>query len=453
MAGSFGALGADISALQINPAGMGRFSTSKTSISFNNSILTNSATYNGTVVNSSENKFSLAAAGVVFTTDLSTSNDGRKYGQLTLGYTRLKNFANRKRYEGENFYSLLDVFANSGYGIDPAYIFELRPFTTGLAYDVFALNYDPSGEQYYSLLTLGDMYHEREIITDGGIGEFHIGYSENYMDVLYYGASIGVRRVNYEESYSHHEELLDTVGTSLMSFNYLYDQSTEGTGFNLKLGLIYLPTDQYRIGLSFESPTVFTLEDKWTADMTALHDDGLKYVEPEYVPEGTFQYRLKTPMKIRTSFAYILGMRGAINLDLELSRLVAGKLRPANSNEYNASQYDFKYENDAVREQYRTIVNTRLGIEYMIFSGFFVRGGIAILPQPYKNKDISSITRPNMTYAAGIGWENRLLSLNLGYRLLEMNSEYYAFDPSKVENRTVFNTNAHNLVFTASFKF
>src|SRR5690554_1856445 len=61
MAGSFGGLGADISAIQINPAGMGRFSSSKLAMSFNNSIIKNNAKYNDIQTLSSHNKFTLSS--------------------------------------------------------------------------------------------------------------------------------------------------------------------------------------------------------------------------------------------------------------------------------------------------------------------------------------------------------------------------------------------------------
>jgi len=451
MAGSFGALGADFSAIQINPAGMGRFSTSNLSLSFNNSSINNEAIYNNTITNSGRNNFTVGSAGAVFTTDLSESNSGRKYSQFSIGYTRLKNFTNTKRYEGQNFHSLLDVFANSGKGIDPEFIFDDRPFTTGLAYDVFALDYDKSNFEYVSRLTSGDMYHNREINTDGGIGEFHIGYSENYMNKFYYGGSIGIRRVNYEENYNHNERLLDTVGTTLRYFDYSYEQITKGTGFNLKLGILYLFSEQFRVGLAFESPTIIALEDEWTADMTAMHNDGLRFVESEFVPKGNFEYRIKTPMKLRGSFAYVIGMRGAVNVDLEMSRLPGGRLMPASTLE-NTNSYTFDNQNSEVRIQYRTILNTRIGMEYMVYTDIFLRGGLAVLPQPFK-KELGNLTTPNMTYSAGIGWDNKYLSIDLSYRLLQLRSEYYAFDPTKIENRTEFNINVHNVVLSARLKF
>src|SRR5690554_4460512 len=57
MACSFGGLGADISVMQINPAGMGRFSSSRVAVSFNNSVMSNQTTYNGRESASNHNKF------------------------------------------------------------------------------------------------------------------------------------------------------------------------------------------------------------------------------------------------------------------------------------------------------------------------------------------------------------------------------------------------------------
>lgn len=451
MAGSFGALGADFSAIQINPASMGRFSSSHASFSFNNTIVQTTGLYNDVQTQSRNNSFKISNAGAVITNDISARNDGRLFNQITVGYTRLKNFDYNRKYEGQNYYSLLDVFANIGYGIDPADIYSQRPFTTGLAYDTYALDFDPSTGEYVSRLTPGDMYHNREINTSGGIGEFHIGYSENYMNKLYYGVSLGIRRFKYEEDYVHTETLLDTTGVSLRSFDYIHNLSIKGTGYNLKLGLLYLPSDFFRIGFAFESPTIVGLEDNWRANMTATHNYGVESVPEEFVPEGRFEYQLKTPMKLRGSFAYILNYRGAINVDIEMARYNAGKLRPEGG-AFNTQGYNFAVENQEVQNQFRTVLNTRIGFEYMIIKDVFVRAGYALLPQPYK-KSIGNLNKPNQTFAGGLGWSINNINLDLSYRQLRLNSEYYAFDPSKSENRTEFTSVLHNIVFTFSLKF
>ena len=449
MAGSFGALGADFSSIQVNPAGMARFSGSQFSFSLTNTFVSTNGLYNGVSTVERNNNIKPGVIGFVFTSDASNENRGTMYRQLSIGYTRLKSFDFHQRYEGQNFYSLLDVFANMGYGISPDFIYDDRPFTTGLAYDVFALDYNPSTTEYESRLTAGDMYHNREINTSGGIGEFHIGYSENYMNQLYYGASIGIRRIRYNEAYNHNERLLDTVGVSLREFDYMYTQETAGTGFNLKAGVIYLPVDHVRMGLSFESATFANLEDTWSADMTARHDFGELSINPEFLFEGRYSYRVRTPMKLRSSFAYIFNYQGAINIDFEFVDLKRGRL---NSSLEDFSGYDFSTENSEVNVQFRSIVNTRIGIEYMLLRDFFVRGGYAFLPQPFK-KSIGNITTPNQTFALGVGWKIKNFNLDFGYRLLNLNYDYYGFDPSQLENRTTFKSWMHNVMFTFSSSF
>ncbi|MGM0478735.1 MAG: OmpP1/FadL family transporter [Bacteroidota bacterium] len=449
MAGAFGALGADMSVAQINPAGLGRYSRSDAAISFNNTTVSTVGNFNGTSTRAQENSFVINNAGIVITTDLSGENRGRKYGQFSLIYNRLKNFNQTEQYEGQNFYSLLDVFAQMGSGISPDFIYNSRPFTTGLAYDVFALDHNASSGEYESRLTSGDMYHNRKTTKDGNMGEFTIGYSENYMNQLYYGLNIGFRSVNYNESYNHQERLLDTTGVSLRSFNYLYEQQTQGLGVNLKLGMLYLPDHKWRFGFAYESPTIMALTDEWSSDMTAMHQDGLKEIESQYVPTGEFSYQIRTPMKIRGSAAYIIGMRGAINVDLELARFGRGLLRSEDPGMVGA--YNFSVENQEVDNQFRTVLNTRIGLEYMIIPDFYIRGGYALLPQPYE-PDVGHTMRPNQTYAMGLGWENEHIRLDLSYRNVQRDYDFYAFDPSKSENKTTYSSVTHNVVVSFSLK-
>jgi hypothetical protein len=451
MAGSFGALGADISSALINPAGLGRYSKSDFAVSFSSSSNSTTGIYNGTTVSEKSNRLHLNNIGFVFTNDLSKTNSGRKYGQFTIAYNRLQNFNSVKRYEGQNFYSLLDVFGNIGQGISPETIYDQRPFTTGLAYDVFALDYDQATGSYISRLTLGDNYHNRQINTEGGMGEFSIGYSENYMNKLYYGFNVGIRTINYNEDYVHEETLLEPDETTLRSFEYRYGLNTGGTGFNLKLGLLYLPTNNIRLGLAYESPTIFNLSDSWTANMTATHDYGVESINPIDVPEGEFDYRMITPMKVRGSFAYIINLRGAINVDFEVARFGQGSLRPSSSNNL-FNPYDFSFENAEVSNQYRTVLNTRVGAEYMILRDIYLRGGLALLPQPFK-RDLNSNLSMNYILSGGIGYETDLIRVDLALRHLSLDSNYFSFDPSKIENRTVFKTTVNNVTFSFAYKF
>jgi long-subunit fatty acid transport protein len=449
MAGSFGALGADFSAIQINPAGMGRFSSSQFSFSMNSIATRTSSIYNGT--ESSAGNFNLkpGVVGFVLTSDASTENTGTLFRQISLGYTRLKSFDLERHYEGQNFNSILDVFANMGYGIDPMFIYDALPQTTGLAYDVYALDFNDITGEYIPRLTAGDMYHNRTISTTGGIGEFHIGYSENHMNNLYYGVSLGIRRIRYNEFYRHNEVLLEPQGVSLREFDYMHTLRTEGRGFNLKAGILYLPSDEFRIGFAFESPTVLQLRDNWFADMTAEHDFGSLSIPSQFILEQQFLYRMRTPMKLRPSAAIILNGRGALNLDLEYVNFGRGRLLQHREEPFI---YNFSVENSEAAFQFRPVINTRIGFEYMIARDVFFRAGYALLPQPF-DKSIGNVTTPNQTFATGLGLKINKWTLDLGYRGLNVHSNYFAFDPSKPENGATFNTWFHSFVVSISSRF
>ena len=452
MAGSFGALGADFSAIQINPGGMGRFSSSQFSIALNNNVINTTGIYNDVEGTASENSFKPSAIGVVFTNDASSENKGKVFRQFSLGYTRSTNFDQTKYYEGQNFNSLLDVFANDGAGIplENNQIFNERRFTTGLGLDTETIFYDSENITYYPNLTSGDMYHERTIKTSGGISEYHIGLSENYMNQLYYGGSIGIRRINYEENIMHTETLLEPEGVSLNSFNYMFNLSTKGWGYNLKLGLIYLPKEDLRLGFSFESPSIINLTDEYNANMIGYHEFGTAPVPQQFIPRGEFGYRLRTPMKIRGSLAYIFDNRGSINFDLEFVNYPGARLRAAPSGMYGS--YAFEFENMEIRNQYRPVFNLRIGTEYLISKEIFLRGGFALLPQPFSS-EIENISEINKTFAVGIGWERNNIMVDLSYRAVNINTDYFAFDPSQEANRTLFRTWSNIFTLSTSFRF
>ena len=80
MGGAFGALGADLSAGQINPAAMGRFSSSQVSLSLGPQIYVSDADFQGQLSETSRTSFSVPNFGVVFTNDISNRNKGDLVG-------------------------------------------------------------------------------------------------------------------------------------------------------------------------------------------------------------------------------------------------------------------------------------------------------------------------------------------------------------------------------------
>lgn len=442
MGGSFGALGADIGCARINPAGFGRYSSSQFSFGLSQVSVMNRTDFQGTSTDSRKNRVRLANIGIVLTQDLSADREGFLYQQFGFGYTSVANFSNTVTYTGQQYESLLDGFAAQAQGIDPADLQELYPFSTSLAYETYAIDYD--GTNYIPRLTDNDLVHTRTITTTGGINELHFSYSANYLNRLYLGANIGFQFLRYTEQTEHNEVLIDTAGVSLRSFDYLYDLKTAGSGTNIKIGAIYLPSEAFRIGLALHSPTFFELTDDWSADMTATHDNGI--IESPFHPTGNYKYRMRTPARIIGSMAYVFGTNGCVNLDLEYLDYRWAHFKTTTDDLYPA--YDYEIENEAADNRFTQALNMRIGAEYVIRTIFFIRGGFGYLPKGDKAL-LDYGGKADYLYSGGVGIRLSNWTLDAAFRSLIQTHAYTAFPGSVADIRT----NQQFIVLNAQYKF
>ncbi len=437
MAGSFGGIGANFGCSQINPAGFARYSSSQAGMAFGVTNTKNSSEFNGTTTDTSKTSVKLSNLGIVFVNDISEERGGFLYSQFGFGYNRIENFTYNTSYQGRQNASLLDGFTADGNGIDPQFLQEYRPFSTHLAYESYLIDFDPSTTSYYSQLTLGDLYHERNTTYKGGINEWFVSFSGNYLNKLYVGGNIGIRTFNYKENYKHSETLLDTVGTSLRSFDYLYNLSIKGTGGNIKLGFIYLPTNNTRIGLAFHTPTFVEMEDNWTANMVGYFNDSTTFIHTDLVPSANYKYKVRTPTRLVGSFAYIFDTYGCINVDLEYVNYRSAKFKGVSSSDNQF--YSFEDENKAAKEVFKPALNIRVGGELVIATAFFVRGGFAYYPTAFK-PEIKAELDNQKIYSAGLGYRQSNFVIDVAYKTTGYKRNFYAFEGSQTTISTLVNT-------------
>lgn len=445
MSGSFGALGADLGSARINPAGFARYSSSQFSFGLNTVTASNKAEFRGNTDQESATKFRLANTGLVITTDKSGNRGGFLYQQFGIGYNGVANFGNKWSYSGRQFESLLDGFASQATGVAPEQLATYFPFSTSLAYETYAIDDDGTGN-YYPRLTSGDMLHKRTVTTRGGLNELFLSYSANYLNKLYLGANVGFQFLRYKELTEHHEDLIDTVGVSLRSFDYTYDLGTSGSGTNLKLGVIYLPVDWIRIGLAYHTPTFFELTDKWTADMVATHDSGVLTVPPSLKPYGNYKYKLRTPARMIASFAMIFGTKGCVNVDVEY--LDYRKANFKSTNDQNYPSYNYAAENQAAKERFTNVLNIRAGGEYVINTIYFLRAGYGFFPKG-DTALYSYGGRFDQQVSCGAGIRFNSWTIDFALRRLTQTRQYTAFPGSTADIRT----NNLYIVFNAQVKF
>ncbi|MBC9813293.1 hypothetical protein H9Y05_12515 [Crocinitomicaceae bacterium CZZ-1] len=446
MGGAFGALGADISSVQVNPAGLGRFSSSQFSLSLSPTINSTNASFMGTDTKTVKTSFSVPSFGVVLTKDLSSRNKGDMYSQFAFGMNRVAHYNQRTVIEGVQFPSLLDNFIGQANGYYPEELSQFFPFSTSLAYESYTIDYDSISNSYTSYLNAGDMKMKREIATRGGINEFFLSYSRNRMNRLYYGFALNIRTYNYTESYVHSEDLTVT-DPDFNGFDYEYTLRTKGTGVNLKLGAIYLITDGFRIGASFHTPTYIGMEDKWTATMTGRFKEGNYSVPEQLVPEAQYKYRMITPLRAVVSASYVIGMNAVISGDVEYTGYNMGRLRSTTDVTYEP--YDFDIENADAKARLTNALNYRLGAEFNIQQKFFLRAGFALYGNAYKKSE-NIDPKPDISYSGGLGYKIGRFSIDVAYVNRNMQRTYYSFLGSNVANTRLSN---NSVIISASIRF
>src|SRR5690554_4471460 len=118
MGGAFGALGGDVSSLQINPAGSALFNYNNFSITGNLQIQKNKSNYLGRLTEANESDFDLPSFGAVFVVDSKNENQSLKKISIGLGYQTNARFNDRRFSSGISNQSVTNYFldhANFGF--------------------------------------------------------------------------------------------------------------------------------------------------------------------------------------------------------------------------------------------------------------------------------------------------------------------------------------------------
>lgn len=439
MGGAFGALGADISGLSYNPAGIAMYK--RTEFTFTPSIynMSTKSTYNGSAASDSRLNFNFGNIGLVASYTRPESDEpGWVNTNFAFGYNRTNNFHNNISITGANAKSsLLDTYLASAEGLDPD---DLDPFGDRLAFDTYLIDSVPNNPgMYYSAVPFAGTQQSKTIETSGSMGETFISFGGNYSNKLYIGATFGFDNVRYSEQSTYEErDHMDTIpGFTHFAFNQ--DITTRGTGFNFKFGMIFRPSDWMRIGGAVHTPTFFNLHDEYNYSMNSEYDNGNTYEAQS--PSGSFDYQITTPMRAIGSIAFIIAKKGLLSADYEYVDYSAASL--------HSSPNVFFDANNSVAQNYTAAGNIRVGTEWRL-DPFSFRAGYALYGSPYKaglNNDVS-----RTSYTAGIGIRENGYFIDFAYVLTQYSEQYYLYDKS-LTNAATNDLTASSFLITLGFKY
>ena len=436
MGGAMEALGADISTIGTNPAGIGMFRKGMASVSFG----VNSQQDAPDMFGASKTKMSFDQAGFVYSmrTDVdSWINFGFNFHKGT-NFNYILGTADRLNHASQN--KLTYVKAKNGL---------LYPVSgTGIPYwnesyascsqldDIYArnLNYDNRDNTWYYGEATG---YTMERNQKGYISHYDINLSGNIHNKMYLGLTIGLQDVNYKHYGEYSESLIGPDGGYTLTVSD--DRIIDGTGVNLKAGIILRPIEEsaFRIGAYVHTPTWYDLK---TSNQTIV-SDGRNHVSSN----ESYDFKLYTPWKFGLSVGHTIGTQLALGATFEYADYGSLDTRYNTGRVYDGwGGYEDSESDDVMNrhteETLKGVATLKLGAEFRPDPALAVRLGYNYVSPMYKAEGFKdgSLCTDGTYYATTTDYTNwkatNRITCGLGYKAGRMNFDVaYQYSATKGE--------------------
>ncbi|TYB69056.1 transporter [Bizionia saleffrena] len=448
LSGAFGALGGDLSAITINPAGSAVFLKSYAAITLGNTNTKNETSYFNGRNSSSNSNFNIQQAGGVF---VFQNNSGSPWKTISLAvaYENTKNYEDDWMSNGINTRSIDSYFLNNAQGLRLDEISALPGESTSdayseigsaygyqnqqafLGYDSFILEpntNDDDNTGYTSNIAGGTFNQEYSYAATGYNGKVAFNLGTQYGENVYLGLNLNSHFLNYERSTFLYEQN-NNAGSIVNQVGFENNMSVTGSGFSFQLGSIFKLTEEFRVGLSYNSPKWMSIEEQTTQYLETVRDEAgsnvLKVIDPRIL--NVFEeYKLQTPGKITGSLAYVFGTKGLISFDYSRKDYANTKFKPT-SDSY------FRAQNAIIENQLTAASTYRVGGEYKL-NRFSLRGGYRFEDSPYANGETVGDLNG---YSIGLGYNFGNLNLDLTFDQSQQDNNYQLYNSGLVDSAAI----------------
>jgi len=401
MSGAYGAVGGDLSAVDVNPAGMAIFNDNAASISLNTNYNSNSNNFYNTTSKYKFSNLNFAQAGALMIFE--TGND--TWNKFAVGInTSLSNtFNNSVSITGNNH----------------------------ISNESFFLNPDPNADLYNNV-----EYQESNSFTYGDNTKTTFFVSSKINDKFYLGLSIISNYVDYGQEV-HIDEVNKDVNDNTFHgrLNQYLDVYGYGIGFNV--GMIAKPTKSLRLGLSYQTPSWYVLSEEFSENM-GVYLSNADVNQPDNI-DYIFDYNLRTPSKLTGSIAYIFNKKGLLSMDYTYKNYSNAKLSPT-------SEFEGEYHNNEnINNNYQAVNTINVGGEYRLKIAS-LRAGYHFENNPYKDNT------ENVTgFSLGFGFKTGDLSkLDFSFNQLnDFEKSYFLNAPNSINSAN--KTNKFTLTYSMIF--
>lgn len=438
MGGSMSALGADLSTMSTNPAGIAMFRSNDFSFTGALDVNTNKSVYEGSKSSTVRSNAYIGNTSFVIASEREDSD--LQFLNFGFGYRHKNNLSGAfDMYGASNGYSQQYVFEN----LYNSKQFDYLNIKSSM-YDTFSYSwlpllaadaglYDETGENFLTYPDTMLVWAPNELAfyeeTRGGVHAIDFNLSANIKDRVYLGATIGISVVDYNR-YTEYREIYGRDIYVLENNLFL-----DGTGFDIKLGAIIRPFkySPFKVGLALHTPTWYSLNQSSSASI--LGPSGIRYsTTDKELFDGVLSTNssFRTPWRVNASMGYTFGTYLALNAEYEYVDYTKGKF-VGNGKLVKAQNEEIVYNMQAQH-------NVRVGAEVNI-SGFAVRAGYNYSTAPflqgaYKELYNAAVTETSTDYmnrfgknvaTFGFGYRGSLCYWDFAYKLDIQKAEFYPF--------------------------
>lgn len=455
MGGAMEALGADISTISSNPAGIGLFRHSTSSVS--GGIVTQSDV--PSFAEGSNTHASLDQIGFVY----SMKTNKNSYLNFAFNYHKDKNFNHILAVAGnlggkasQNALSYNKAIIDDGDGFSYLNLEDTKNGLMGRDYytsqldNLYYNNFivDNTGSHGYNFAN--DYILNRKM--SGYIGSYDFNISGNINNRVFVGITFGIKDVNYKAYGEYTEDLVNLDDVSIGSVTVKDSRRIDGTGFDVKAGVIFRPIDNspFRVGLYVHTPTWYdlTTENYTTlANRTSIltgYNDG-------WTTRAAYDFKLYTPWKFGISLGHTVGNILALGATYEYSDY--GKMDTrVNDGGYYDYWYGGYYEtsssdevmNSHTERTLKGVSTLKLGLEYKPVADIAFRIGYNYVSPMYREgsyKDVSldsygtnySTTtdytnwKSTNRFTLGVGYNINKFSIDFAYQYSAQKGDFSPF--------------------------
>ncbi len=501
MGGALEALGADISTMSTNPAGIGLFrhSTFQTSLSV---VSQQDAVKFG---ETGKTHLSFDQAGFVYSSQV----DRRSFVNIGFNYHKSRNFnqilsaANSLRrgslnqvgfakYDKDNVnrggYNLdwnvdgdLMGYENNSQSALRAYTFTQVDYLYMNAFNAWPKE---NGQDIEIGYLDGDTYQFNNG-QRGWIADFDVNLSGNINDRVYLGLTVGLHDVNYKSTTDYKENLVFADGPSAGNTLLSDERKVTGTGVDVKAGVIFRPIEfsPFRVGLSVSTPTWYDLK---TSNSTVFYNNcyqqGIGLWERGENGE-TYEFKMYTPWKFDVSLGHTLGTMLALGATYEYSDYSTMDLRENDGYDYdgNRDSHSDRVMNNQTEHALQGVHMLKVGAELKPDPAMAVRVGYNYVSPMYKEDGVRDMTinsigvmysstndytnwKDTHRVTCGFGYKYNGWNFDLAYQYSMTKGTFHPFQPnttftfdgatiSNVPQTTDVENKRHQVIATIGYTF